>query len=448
SDLRDVSARQRSMRAVFDHSWRLLNEREQEVFQALSVFRGGFTREAAEKVTGATLRELRALVDKSFLHRAGGRYEMHALLQDYGAEKLAQTPAASQATRDRHSAFYLAFVAERETALHTDVPRQVMDEMRSELDNVRRAWRWAVAQARIDALGRSLKALARFYLLSGLLLQGQVALETAADRVQAILEGAAAPKRDARKLLSRLLTERVPLLMSLPQHDQAIATAQAAIRLAQAAQAPNLEAAGYSQWGYALWNKGDSNAARPKLERALALLALSPAPSRAVQADSLRVLGTVIMDQGDIAGGRAYWEQALHIYREIGDRRGQSQVLNNLGVLARDFPADYARARTYLEQALHIRREIGDRQGVAFILTNLGTICARQGDYAGARTHYEQVLHIHRESGARWAESGTLHSLSGLSLEQGEYDRATAYSQGVLRIHREVDDRFIADYGL
>src|SRR5690606_8111449 len=55
--LRDVPERQRSIRAVFDHSWRLLDEREREVFAALSVFRRGFTREAAWEVCGAELRD-------------------------------------------------------------------------------------------------------------------------------------------------------------------------------------------------------------------------------------------------------------------------------------------------------------------------------------------------------------------------------------------------------
>ncbi len=49
--LSDVPERQRSIRAVFDHSWDLLTEREREVFQQLSVFRGGFTRDAAQKIT-------------------------------------------------------------------------------------------------------------------------------------------------------------------------------------------------------------------------------------------------------------------------------------------------------------------------------------------------------------------------------------------------------------
>jgi DNA-binding SARP family transcriptional activator/predicted ATPase len=67
---RDVPERQQSMRAVFDHSWRLLSEREQELFAALSVFRGSFTHQAAQSVTGASLFELMSLVHKSLLQRA------------------------------------------------------------------------------------------------------------------------------------------------------------------------------------------------------------------------------------------------------------------------------------------------------------------------------------------------------------------------------------------
>ena len=53
--LRDLPARHRSMRAVFDHSWKLLSEEEQGVLLRLSVFQGGFRREAAEQVAGAKL---------------------------------------------------------------------------------------------------------------------------------------------------------------------------------------------------------------------------------------------------------------------------------------------------------------------------------------------------------------------------------------------------------
>ncbi len=87
---RDVPERHRSIRAVFDHSWSMLGGREAEVFQALSVFCGGFSGQAAQQVTGATLGDLRALVNRSLLHRSpSGRYDVHELLRQYAAEKLA-----------------------------------------------------------------------------------------------------------------------------------------------------------------------------------------------------------------------------------------------------------------------------------------------------------------------------------------------------------------------
>jgi predicted ATPase len=76
--LRDLPERHRSLRAVFDHSWNRLNGEEQRIFRNLSVFRGGFQREAAEAVAEASLLVLSALMDKSLLRRnPSGRYEVH-----------------------------------------------------------------------------------------------------------------------------------------------------------------------------------------------------------------------------------------------------------------------------------------------------------------------------------------------------------------------------------
>ena len=50
---KDVPERHRSIRAVFEHSYRLLSEEEQSAFVGLAVFRGGFTAEAAGQVAGA-----------------------------------------------------------------------------------------------------------------------------------------------------------------------------------------------------------------------------------------------------------------------------------------------------------------------------------------------------------------------------------------------------------
>jgi predicted ATPase/DNA-binding SARP family transcriptional activator len=91
TDSQDLPVRQRSMRAIFDRSWDLLAARQQQVLAGLSVFRGSFTLEAACQVAGASLRDLRALMDRSLLQRAaGGRYTMHELARQYAAERLAE----------------------------------------------------------------------------------------------------------------------------------------------------------------------------------------------------------------------------------------------------------------------------------------------------------------------------------------------------------------------
>ncbi|MCB0043741.1 MAG: hypothetical protein KDE23_28835, partial [Caldilinea sp.] len=78
SELRDVPDRHRSMRLVFDRSWERLTAAEQTLLKKLSVFRGGFSREAAQPVAGASLRLLAGLVNKSWLisRPDSSRYEL------------------------------------------------------------------------------------------------------------------------------------------------------------------------------------------------------------------------------------------------------------------------------------------------------------------------------------------------------------------------------------
>ena len=112
ADCHVAPARQQSMRVVFDHSWQLLSRREREVMRDLSTFVGGCTREAAQQVAGASLRDLMALVRQSLLARtACGRYEMHELMRQYAAERLAASADGGNAARTRHAAYYAAALA-------------------------------------------------------------------------------------------------------------------------------------------------------------------------------------------------------------------------------------------------------------------------------------------------------------------------------------------------
>jgi predicted ATPase len=86
---RDVPERHRSIRALFEHSWRLLTDTEHNILMKLSVFRGGFDADAAQFVAGASLLDLASLEDKSLVRaHASGRYDLHPLIRQYTEKHL------------------------------------------------------------------------------------------------------------------------------------------------------------------------------------------------------------------------------------------------------------------------------------------------------------------------------------------------------------------------
>ena len=138
---RNVPARHRSMRALFEHSWGLLSAAERKALRRLSLFRGGFCQVGAAQVTGASFSVLVALVEKSLLHLISeDRYHLHELLRQFAAEKLQAVPEEEEKTQADHSRYYLAFVGGREAALKGGGQRVALAEIAQERENIRAAW--------------------------------------------------------------------------------------------------------------------------------------------------------------------------------------------------------------------------------------------------------------------------------------------------------------------
>src|SRR5262249_33533340 len=111
ANVRNVPERHRSIRAVFDHSWRLLSPAEQEVMMRLSVFRGGGAVEEGQPIAGGSLLILRTLVEKSLVRFIGqGRYDLHELIRQYAADQL-ETAGQTAQVRRRHSEIFLELAA-------------------------------------------------------------------------------------------------------------------------------------------------------------------------------------------------------------------------------------------------------------------------------------------------------------------------------------------------
>lgn len=168
ADLADVPVRQRSMQAVFAYSWQQMTSQEQSVLAKLSVFRGGFTREAAVAVANASLRVLLGLVSKSLLQRDvdDGRFAIHELLRQYAADQRQQIDPDNEALFG-HCRYFseLTRLTTGQTLYY--LPIMLPQKYAADRDNFGRAWTCALEYGRVDELTNLVRGIAMFSLRQG-----------------------------------------------------------------------------------------------------------------------------------------------------------------------------------------------------------------------------------------------------------------------------------------
>jgi mycothiol synthase len=189
--LSHLPPRHRSLRLVFDYSFGLLTPEEQQILLRLSIFQGSFSREAAEQVAMTGLPQLSALVDRALVQRtAVGRYGLHNVIRQYAAEQLQADPATYAETAQRHSRFYLQWLAEQDGDLRGSRQKEALTVVAAKIANVRAAWKWALARRQPEALYRAAFPLFYFYEVRGLLAEGEAAFRLAAESLQQETEAA------------------------------------------------------------------------------------------------------------------------------------------------------------------------------------------------------------------------------------------------------------------
>jgi predicted ATPase/DNA-binding SARP family transcriptional activator len=396
TDARDFPARLRSMRAVFDQSWRLLSQKEREIMQALSVFRGGFTREAARVVTGATLRDLRGLANKSLLGRsADGRYDVHELLRQYAEEKLGQTRGAADATRNRHCGYYCAALRGWAEDLKGARCEVALAELDREIDNARAAWNWSIEQAQVEQLGHAVEGLCRFFVWRGRAKEGEAACHSAAERLQSI------DSSESLLVLASVLAWQGSFCYSL----------------------------------------GHLEAARDLLGRSLAVLGqpeLADRDLRSVKAFALAKLGLVIqLAVVDHQEAHRLYQESLTLYRALIDRHGIATVLWYLGRIAHH-RNNLAEARQFFEESWVIRQSLGDKRAMAMSLEWLGAVALAQGRLEDGEGYLRQCVSLSQEVGYREYVADGLMSLGLLLGHRGEFVQWHSLIQEAMEIHEEL----------
>jgi predicted ATPase/DNA-binding SARP family transcriptional activator len=164
------------LRAAFEHSWGLLPATLKDIFARLSVFRGGFSREAAQFVAGASLHHLVALTDRSLLRRtASGRFDLHEILKQFAAEKLTDE-SANSTTLNQHATYFLAWMEQTGETLKG--PRQVeaIDALQLEDLNLRQAWQTALNHGDFQKIGHIIPLFILYHEMHGLRDPGNLAM--------------------------------------------------------------------------------------------------------------------------------------------------------------------------------------------------------------------------------------------------------------------------------
>ncbi|HEV8306988.1 MAG TPA: tetratricopeptide repeat protein [Methylomirabilota bacterium] len=176
-------------------------------------------------------------------------------------------------------------------------------------------------------------------------------------------------------------------------------------------------------------------------ERVAELLSLPAARERtAGRAKALHGAGYLAREQGDYREARAFFQESLEIFRELGDAPGIGWALVDLGFLTRT-EGDYAAARDLLEESLLVLKRSGDRRGIAAALGNLGLIARDQGDAEAAEGYLRDSLGLWRELGDRVGYGWALTGVGMVARVQGRYDEAHSRLEEALAVYRELGDR-------
>lgn len=425
SDLRDLPERQRSLRAVFDHSWRLLGDNERSVFRQMAIFRGGFTRQAAEEVVGAGLPLLTALLNKSLIQRTeAGRYELHELVRQYAAEKLTLDPA-SPALHERHARYYLALLHRQMDDLSGRQLQSRLAAVTADLENIRAGWMWAAEKGESALIGSTLESLCRYYEWQGRYAEGAAASNLAAslarsgeDRrleVNALISQASfrhilGEQTEAR----RLLDESESALAQLNQTGVDVRREQASLVLGLARLARDA---------------GDGSAARQRYTETVALYEALDDPWDAARA--LSELSYVLRNLGNVGGSAQSQqhyleaEQAARRSVDISRRNDYSVgVAEGLIQLSASLDPRLDETQQVLEESLALYAKLNITSGVLAAQCQISLNKLARGEYAEARLINRQVANAAERSGNLALTGRALTHLGMIELACQAYEQA------------------------
>lgn len=396
--MRNVPERHRTMRAVFEESWRLLDPEEQEVFARLSVMRGSFDRDAAEKIAGASLVTLSALVDKSLIRPLPeqGRYRVHELLRQYAAERLAEDPERADQFNQAYCEYYAQLLDRLAEAAHEGKQLESAAVFNREIDNIRVAWDWATENAKVREIYLSAQPLGHYY-------------QYRAGYAEVI----------------SLLEKGARCLSELEFNDE-VGQALAIVLV-------------HLAWFKLRVGKVEEAESSARIAGEI-LTEIGQSPHPTFASNPVTLLGIIATIKGEFAEAAALGEQAAEGAQSTGNRHNLS-IARYLQTRAALLEGRNEEAQRYAEMAYETASGHGDRWFMGYCALERGNVAAALGDLGAARRHYQECYELRVEFDDREGKAVALLHLAEVALNQNEFEEARAALEESIAIYREIQDK-------
>lgn len=434
SNQQDVPERHRSLRRVYEQSWKLLTAGEQSAYARLAVFGGGFEAEAAAQVAQASLSVLARLLDKCMLSRdTTGRYRLHQVMRQYAQESLAAFPEWEAVARNNHSAYYLNRLYAAGQDLMYSGYQEPLLWLETEGENVRLAWAHAVRQGDLERVRRALPACILGYEMRGRAQDALSMFRPAIDRIRGSY-----PDTAENPQLAGLLA----LLLAAEQHfTPRLAPGDGPVREQQSV-------------AMARWLPDGQEKAFVYLLNSTGTWALPTDEGQALCEESGRIFGVLQHDwglamsyliwadyasfgKGQAEAAQLAYDTAKRLFCELGNRWGQALCVTGLAHVAAT-QAQYEKAMQWGLEALAVFDECGDLGRSYSLRVELATVARTMSDPDTAYRLLEESLRRARTSGNRAIIAHLLAHMGRLMAQQGVTDYARSLLEQSLALYREL----------
>ncbi len=375
---RDLPDRQRTLWGAIGWSYELLNEDERRLFELMSVFSTtdlpGLEAVASDMDAGLVLDSLASLVDKSLVRSdddvESQRFAMLLMIKEFAAERLADTPDREAAVRKAHADYFSRLTVDIEERLEGPERDAALEDVESEIGNLRTAWRFWVDAGDLD---RMLDLIGRLWSLYESKGWYHSAIELASDTLEVMAKAGSPPELAPDELVMRTMLART--LMAVRGYDVEVeAEFKRALEISRTVHGsasqrfPVLRALATYYMGIADFAQG--------MEYGREILELGERENDlAIQMEGHYVYGVGMAFTGDLEHGLPHLDRAIELHDPRARSASRFRLGPNTGVVARVASGlvlwqcgDLEQSVSRVSAALDIAREIDHPYSIAYAL--------------------------------------------------------------------------------